>query len=122
MRVDPAILNLVCGEEEQRALALLNGDAMAWQRAFLRLWVRKEAFVKAVGFGLSLPLPSIRFTPDGQIAGIIGRAADWQLWEPDVGETHHLAAIAQVGGSRRHLEYRCLERVQLALILDRLAG
>ncbi len=128
-RADPAILSLVCDEDEQRALDVLNGDVVAWQRAFLRLWVRKEAFVKAVGVGLSFPLTSIRFTPDGQLAGIVpaladlvGRAADWQLWEPDIGETHHLAVVARMGDSRQPLEYRYFEPAQLALILDRLVG
>jgi len=42
---------------EQSALAALQGDAKT--EAFFRCWTRKEAILKAVGAGFSLPLNSV---------------------------------------------------------------
>lgn len=48
---------------EYAAAAALNGEA---QRTYLqRVWVAKEAFVKAVGTGLSTPFRSFCAVPDG---------------------------------------------------------
>ena len=50
-------------EESDSLLSLPSTDRV---RAFFRIWARKEAFVKAVGGGLSVPLRSfaVRLTPE----------------------------------------------------------
>lgn len=49
------------------------------EAAFVRLWVRKEAFVKAVGLGLSMDLRRFSVaTPDGRV-----RLAEARLLAPD---------------------------------------
>ncbi|MFT3965611.1 MAG: 4'-phosphopantetheinyl transferase superfamily protein [Sphingobium sp.] len=45
---------------EGRALARVSRMGRGFDRAFLRVWVRKEACVKAAAKGLSIPLPDVQ--------------------------------------------------------------
>ncbi len=54
VRYGRAVARRFFAEDECAALEGLVGDD--WDRAFFRCWTRKEAFVKAVGDGLSYPL------------------------------------------------------------------
>jgi 4'-phosphopantetheinyl transferase len=51
--VDVVAMSGVCFTAGERALIL---ESAATQEAFFRLWTRKEAWLKAVGSGLSVPL------------------------------------------------------------------
>ena len=73
-------------EEEQRALDGLT--AAAWDEGFFRCWTRKEAFIKAVGDGLSYPLKSFS-VPMGPAAmdedvRVHGAQAAQRLWSVSV--------------------------------------
>ena len=68
----PALVRRFFAEEEQRALALPEGEepGPAWLRLFCRVWTRKESWLKATGEGIARglsvfsvfsPPPSIRF-------------------------------------------------------------
>lgn len=57
--IDPRVIGRYCSAPEQQALAGLP-DALKHER-FLQLWTLKEAYVKARGTGLTLPLRSISF-------------------------------------------------------------
>lgn len=75
---------------EYAALRSLPGDIR--NDAFLRCWVRKEAFVKAAGAGLSLPLdqftvevapgrPAMVLEVDEALRPDVGSAVDWSLFD-----------------------------------------
>jgi 4'-phosphopantetheinyl transferase len=84
--VGPAIDDIgdsILSEPEQRALACLDGEE---KRAnFLRFWTLKEAFIKADGWGVSLPLKRIDVSaPEGRVAVLNEAAGEWRAcprWE-----------------------------------------
>jgi len=75
-------------------------------RTFFRYWTRKEAYIKAGGEGLSLPLDQFDVSPaPGEPGTLLGaqqdpsEASHWSLWEltPDPG---YVAAVATEGHDR----------------------
>ncbi|MCC7358229.1 MAG: 4'-phosphopantetheinyl transferase superfamily protein [Anaerolineales bacterium] len=85
--------------EAQRLSALPAGEQAA---AFFRCWTRKEAYLKARGLGLSLPLDAFEVTLEtGQprllwVQDDPAEAAAWQLLEPAM-PPGYAAAIAVRG-------------------------
>lgn len=71
-------------------------------QAFFAAWTRKEAFIKAVGEGLSFPLAdfAVTLTP-GEPAQLLAirdeaaAAARWQLWDVAVAEGYAAAVVAE---------------------------
>ncbi len=104
-RFDPARLSARCLTASERHL-WQQVDPARQREAFLRLWVRKEACVKASGVGLRLPLGQIDVTDniaeyapagDGCTAwpGVTWHVGDVAI-EPD-----YIAAIALLTAQRR---------------------
>jgi len=77
------------------------------QEAFFRCWTRKEAFVKAKGDGLSLPLDQfdVSLLP-GQPAQLLGTRPDpeerhrWSMWELNLGADYAAALVVEGTGIR----------------------
>lgn len=86
---------------------LMNVPPELKVRAFFNCWTRKEAFVKAKGEGLSLPLNQfdVSLIP-GQTAEILGTRPDagekdrWSLWALDAGDQYAAAIVVEGSGSR----------------------
>jgi 4'-phosphopantetheinyl transferase len=96
------IAETVLSEPEKRALARFGGED---KRAnFLRFWTRKEAYIKADGRGVSLPLERIDVSaPEGRVAVLDEATGEWRTcprWElrtlaPAPGYVAALAAESQ---------------------------
>ena len=81
------------------------------ERAFFRCWTRKEAYIKAVGEGLSVPLDSFQVTlRPGEPANIIHLAGD-----ANAARTWRLCDLELSAGYVGALAYQGLER-QLHLL------
>lgn len=95
-------------------LRILNGlGRESSQAAFLVLWTRKEAYLKADGRGLSLPPRHIDVSsPEGAVAlfdeltGEWTSSSRWTLQTPAVGP-HHVSAVAAEGRGWRLCCFRC---------------
>jgi 4'-phosphopantetheinyl transferase len=91
--------------KEVRVLRSLPRSAQA--RAFLVCWTRKEAFIKARGDGLSLPLDSfdvtlVPYAPAALLrtAWCSGEPARWQMEDLSDRKAGYVAAVALPGDTR----------------------
>ena len=74
------------------------------QAAFFRIWTRKEAYLKAVGQGVSIPLDSVDTTPDiiePSDSATPQRPPRWSLHSFEVG--HDCAAAVSIQGVAAHI-------------------
>ena len=91
-------------DDEQRAFAGLADER--WNEAFFRCWTRKEAFIKAVGDGLSYPLRTFTVPMEPTVAagdirvdGAGASSTAWKLDTVDAG-SGFVAAIVTEGANR----------------------
>jgi len=88
---------------ERTSLGGLTGSARA--RHFVEIWTLKEAYGKARGQGLALPLASLAFDPTTRPPGfrvgppVVDDAARWHLLQWWVGDGHCLALCAAREGA-----------------------
>lgn len=86
----PRLMARVCSPEELRLLELMTDADRA--TAFMTVWVRKEAYGKAIGRGLDFPLRSVTVGPGGST--ISGGAGDWRVVDVDVDPRCAAAVVA----------------------------
>jgi 4'-phosphopantetheinyl transferase len=75
---------------------LAGAAANERDRVFLRLWTRKEAYVKAEGRGLSIPLDS--FDVSAANSRVRSDVAEWSLFDLSLPEGYVGAVAVQDGG------------------------
>jgi 4'-phosphopantetheinyl transferase len=100
-----ALARKVLSPAERSDLAALPDELRPTR--FFDYWTLKEAYVKARGKGLSLPLDAVSFDLSGGDIGITfgeslsDQAADWQFehWTPT---EHHVVAVAVRSGPTRN--------------------
>lgn len=87
---------------KQESVALHALPAHLQQEAFFLCWTRKEAYVKGIGEGLSLPLNSfdVSLTPGAPasllaVRGDAQEAARWTLQALEPGPDHRAALVAE---------------------------
>lgn len=96
--VDPRVIRRYCSEEEQAALAGMP-EALRHER-FLQLWTLKEAYVKARGTGLTLPLRQVSFDVGIEGPGDVrfngmDEEARWMFAHTKLDPRHLLAVAAE---------------------------
>lgn len=94
--VDPRVIRRYCSDDEQTALASMP-DTLRHER-FLELWTLKEAYVKARGTGLTLPLRKVSFAVGVEGPGDVSfngldEEARWMFAHTRL-EPKHLLAVA----------------------------
>ena len=77
--IDDGMLKACLAETERARLATLSGEAR--DREFIRLWVRKESYAKAVGKGLDIDLSSFSALDRPPLSG-------WVWQDFDFGDGH----------------------------------
>jgi 4'-phosphopantetheinyl transferase len=106
--IGPAVDELgdtVLSEPEKQALARFRGEDR--HTIFLRFWTLKEAFIKADGRGVSLPLERIDVSaPEGRVAVLNEATGEWRTssrWELRTLALvpGYVAALAAEGQDRR---------------------
>lgn len=93
------IARRVFSPREQRALLALADDAAAYRACFYRIWTRKEAYIKALGMGLHLPLESFDVSPEAHSRPPLLEArhegaldaSRWHMFSDEVSADHPLA-------------------------------
>jgi 4'-phosphopantetheinyl transferase len=97
----PRAERLACrffSEDESRVVHGLDGAAR--DHAFLRIWTQKEAYLKATGIGVGVPLCEVETEPDPEspprlvsVAGDSSEAARWTLFEAEIPDAVCTVAI-----------------------------
>lgn len=89
--VEPGLPQRYFSLQEQAALSALAGQD--WLDGFFRAWTRKEALLKAVGAGLSLPLADFTVTLEREVPARLVASSQAEL-QPEDWSLLHLGNIS----------------------------
>lgn len=104
---DPAVADRLFAPAERQALAALPPEQ--WVDGFFNCWTRKEAFVKALGAGLSHPLHDFTVSVEPGMPAVVREpACGWSLhaFQPMPGY-HAAIAVAREGAAMPPARWFC---------------
>jgi len=111
------LANRFFSPEERKHVFELDGEAR--DRAFLRIWTQKEAYLKATGLGVGMPLRGVETEPDPAappglraIAGDRNEAASWTLLEVEIPGTVCIVAVREPAAELEIQRFRPAELSQ----------
>lgn len=98
-RREPALADRATAERlfapgERSALAAMPPEQ--WLEGFFNCWTRKEAFVKALGLGMSHPLDSFEVSLDAE-AALLAPRRDCAMYAFEPAPGYHAAVVALIG-------------------------
>jgi len=99
--LDRALVARCCDDSEA---ADVDAHGERWRDRFLQYWTLKESYLKAVGLGISVHLPDVRFrlTDDIQPAfqgDLAGADAGWTFDLTTLGSRYYVAVAASAAAS-----------------------
>jgi len=94
----PGLARISFSPEERAALFACPVEERL--TAFYALWTRKEAYIKAIGLGLAMPLDgfTVTCTPEATLVRVESdprEAAHWRMWSFDAGADYPCALAAR---------------------------
>jgi 4'-phosphopantetheinyl transferase len=101
---DPQIVRRFCSPAEIADIERCGPDN--WRDQFLKYWTLKEAYLKARGLGIAVPLSDVSFTLGERAAtvtflqSLAGLPTSWAFFLGEAGDEHYVAAAAAMNGGR----------------------
>jgi 4'-phosphopantetheinyl transferase len=100
--LDPRLVRRYCAPAEAEDI---EGEGDRWRDRFLAYWTLKEAYLKARGLGIAVPLAEVCFTLEpairvGFLGSLAGTSTDW-VFHLERPTTRHLVAVAVAGERAR---------------------
>jgi 4'-phosphopantetheinyl transferase len=101
---DPLIVRRFCSPAEVADIERHGADG--WRDQFLKYWTLKEAYLKARGVGIGVPLADVSFAIDGEVRvtflnALSGLETSWAFMLADTEGTHFIAAAASAHDGAR---------------------
>lgn len=106
--LDRALVARCCDADEA---ADIDAHGDAWRDRFLQYWTLKESYLKAVGLGVSVHLPDVRFQLDSGVRSafqgtLAGADAGWTFALTTIGSRHFVAvATSTADGAAPPIAY-----------------
>jgi 4'-phosphopantetheinyl transferase len=105
--LDRGLVDRCCDVEEAEDV-LARGDG--WRDRFLQYWTLKESYLKAVGLGISVHLPDVRFRLDSGVraafhGALEGADAGWTFELSTLPPRHYVAVAAATTDPQPQIHY-----------------
>jgi len=101
--IDRALIERCCADDEAADVEAHGDD---WRDRFLKYWTLKESYLKAVGLGVSVHLPDVRFHLDGDArpafrGSLAGADTGWTFDLRPAAPSHYVAVATSTPDGAR---------------------